>query len=93
MSNIGKLISEQVHVWSIQDEKVLRDKESSGGWPVITISREFGARGRSLANVLGSRIGFKVWDKDLLTAISEEAGADERFLESLDERRRKIIEE
>ena len=62
-------------------------------WPVITISREFGASGRSLAKELGRRIGFKVWDRELLSAISKEAGADERFLASLDERRRKLIDD
>jgi cytidylate kinase len=46
-----------------------------------------------LAKEIGQRTGFKVWDKELLTAISKEAGADERFLESLDERRRKMIDD
>ena len=52
-----------------------------------------GARGRSLAKELGRRVGFKVWDKELLSAIAEEAGADERLLASLDERRRKMIDD
>lgn len=93
MNNIDKLISEQVLTWSKREEKSRRNQEVHAEWPVITISREFGARGRSLAQELGRRLGFKVWDKDLLSAISEEAGADERFLASLDERRRKLVED
>jgi cytidylate kinase len=94
MNNIDRLISEQVHAWSVKEKKVKRDKqEALDMWPVITISREYGARGRSLAQELGRRIEFKVWDKELLSAIAEESGADKQFLASLDERRRKMIED
>ncbi|MDX1409258.1 MAG: cytidylate kinase-like family protein, partial [Saprospiraceae bacterium] len=47
----------------------------------------------SLARELGKRIGFKVWDRELLSAIAEEAKADEQLLASLDERRRKMIDD
>ena len=93
MSNIDRLITEQVLTWSMNEAKAKKKRETPEEWPVITISREYGARGRSLANELGRRIGFKVWDKELLSAIAEEAGADERFLSSLDERRRKMIDD
>ena len=93
MSKIDRLISEQVHSWSIRDARAKEKKELRGDWPAITISREFGAKGRSLAKALNKRVGFKVWDKELLSAIADEAGADEKFLASLDERRRKVIED
>ena len=93
MNNIDRLISEQVLTWAKREALAKVNKEPETEWPIITISREFGARGRSLAKELGKRTGFKVWDKELLTAITEEAGADERFLASLDERRRKLIDD
>ncbi len=93
MNNIQRLIEEQVLAWSKREEKARRKHEVPEVWPIITISREFGARGRSLAKELGNCIGFKVWDKELLGAIADEAGADERFLASLDERRRRMIED
>ena len=93
MNNIQRLIEKEVLIWSKREEMARRKQEIPEEWPVITISREFGARGRSLAKELGRRIGFKVWDKELLSAIAEEAGADERFLASLDERRRKMIDD
>lgn len=93
MSNIERLISEQVLSWANREAKARRKLKTLGIWPVITISREYGALGRSLANKLGKLIGFKVWDKELFSAIAEEAGADERFLASLDERRRKMIDD
>ena len=93
MDNLERLIAEQVHAWAMREAKAKKAEKSAEVWPVITISREYGAGGRSLANELARRIGFKVWDKELLSAIADEAGADERFLASLDERRRKMIED
>ncbi len=93
MNNIERLISEQVLEWSKRESIEKQKWEKKEVWPVITISREFGAGGRTLARALGKRTGFKVWDKELLSAISQEAGADERFLASLDEHRRKMIDD
>jgi cytidylate kinase len=93
MNNIDRLITEQVHSWAVNDAKGTEYQDSPQSWPLITISREFGAGGRSLANALGKRIDFKVWDKELLNAVVEESGADERFIASLDERRRKAIDD
>jgi cytidylate kinase len=91
MKSIDRLISDQVTRWARNEAKTKLKEDTAEVWPVITISREFGARGKSLAQELGRRTDFKVWDKELLSAIAEEAGADERFLASLDERRRKMI--
>ena len=93
MSNIDRLISEQVLTWAKREENFKKNQEPGGLWPVITISRQFGARGRSVAQELSRRTGFKTWDKELLSAIAEEAGADKKFLASLDEKRRKLIDD
>ncbi len=93
MNNVERLITEQVLTWAMQNAKTWEKGKTIEDWPVITISREFGARGRSLAKELGRLIDFKVWDKELLSAIAEESGTEERFLASLDERRRKTIDD
>ena len=93
MRYIDQMITEQVQTWAQREAESNVTGEVPGAWPVITISREFGARGAALAAVLGAQIGFKVWDKDLLHAIAEESGGDERLLASLDEHRRKAIDD
>lgn len=87
--NILHLVDRQCRLWELQHEaRQLRTVEP---WPVITVSREFGARGEGMARLLGSRIGFEVWDDELVHAIAEEAGANETLLKSLDENRRREI--
>jgi hypothetical protein len=93
MKSIDRLISEQVLTWSKREALAKKRNRAPEIWPVITISREYGAKGRSLADDLGKRTGFKIWDKSLLSAIADEAGADELFLASIDERRRKLIDD
>ncbi len=93
MSRIEQLVAERVHSWAESEYGFNKNKEVLLDWPVITISRQYGARGRSLAKKLGELIGFDVWDRTLLSAIAEEAGADEQLLSSLDERRRNMIDD
>ena len=94
MSNIDRIISEQILAWSRREAKSRQKRqEMPSDWPVITISRQFGAKGKSLAEALSKCIGFKIWDKELLSAIADDAGADEKLLASLDEKRRKMIDD
>ncbi|MCA9523752.1 MAG: cytidylate kinase-like family protein [Myxococcales bacterium] len=59
----------------------------------ITISRQFGAGGLALAQALGQRLGFSVWDNELVQAIAVETGASEKILRALDEHHRGGIED
>ena len=93
MSIIERLVAERVHNWATTESRHKRNKDALIEWPVISISRKFGARGRTLASRLSELIGFDVWDKTLLSAIAEEAGADEKVLSSLDERHRNMIDD
>lgn len=86
------MIEEQVHFWKLSNST--EDKPYyKHPLPIITISREFGARGLEIATRLEQLIGFKVWDKDLLEVISERLGSNTNFLADLDERRQNAIED
>lgn len=51
------------------------------GNQVITISREFGSGGRTIARKLSQRLGYKFYDKELIQRIAEESGYSEEFVE------------
>ena len=40
--------------------------EAEKKYPVITISREYGALGRTLASILSDRLGIPYYDKDFV---------------------------
>lgn len=88
-----QIINEQVLVWSQQQTIIGQGGKPSSFWPIITISREFGAQGAALAQVLAKRTGFAVWDKELVQEVAAGTGSDVRILRTLDEHRQKMIED
>lgn len=48
---------------------------------VITISREFGSGGRTIAQMAAERLGYAFYDKALIERVSEESGYDAAFIE------------
>ncbi len=91
--NIAKIIEEQINSWKFTNPIAKSRPATQRKYPIITISREFGARGAALGEYLGELIGFKVWDKELLQAIANEMGEGVRSIESLDERRMQMVED
>ena len=49
--------------------------------PVITINREYGAGGRSLAAILSEKLGIPYYDKDFVIKTMEESGYDKEDVE------------
>lgn len=59
--------------------------------PVVTISRMYGAGGRSVGKMLAERLGVRCFDKEILEAISKLAKVDKKLMEELDEQVRDTI--
>src|SRR5215470_2224412 len=53
----------------------------------IAFSREFGAGGTSVAAAVGERLGWPVYDHELVERIARETGLRASLLHSIDERR------
>ncbi|HXG13307.1 MAG TPA: cytidylate kinase-like family protein [Gemmataceae bacterium] len=78
-----------------------RRAEAAKGGPVsrgpaaftIALSREAGARGTSVAREVGARLGWPVYDHELVERIAHEMGLRTSLLESVDERRVSWLEE
>ena len=92
-SKATKIVENQVNRW-------VRNKNNKSGKssgksinPIITISREFGAEGAAIGKKLSEKLDFEFWHNDLLKLISEESGLDEKFLQSLDEKRQQSIKD
>jgi len=91
-SSIQQVIERQCRRWAILHEHRAK-QESPVHWPIITIEREFGARGEALGRILAEAAGFTFWDGELVHTVAEESGAHETVLRSLDEHRRSAIDE
>lgn len=88
-----QLIDEQVRTWSYRQSIMRRESPEEQPWPIITLSREFGAHGSALARRLSERTGFRVWDRELVYAVAQTSGEDVRMMETLDEHTQRTIED
>lgn len=50
------------------------------GYNVVTISRQFGSGGRSIAQKVAEMLGYDYYDNELVNAIAKESGFDEKFI-------------
>ena len=54
---------------------------------LITIGREFGSGGKSVASALGEKLGIPVYDQELLESAARKSGLSPEFLSQSDEKR------
>lgn len=57
-----------------------------GEGPWISISRELGSRGTELALLLGEMLGWRVYDREIMTAVAEETHRDASLVDRFDEK-------
>lgn len=53
---------------------------------IITLSREFGSRGRYIGELLGAKLGYKVYDREISMRVAELSKLDPDFIEQQGER-------
>jgi cytidylate kinase len=86
--SVDAIVEAQVQRWLAQRARSSPPAEPA---PVITISREYGARGAAVARVVADRTGFSFWDRELLDAIAANAHLDPIVLAPFDEHHRSVL--
>jgi len=84
-------LDRNIHSWEIQRQTM----EDLGRLPRFTIalSREAGTHGTQIANEVANRLGWLVYDRELLEKIAQEMGIRTSLLESVDEKRMGWLQE
>jgi cytidylate kinase len=82
-------------VRSGQHWQTQKEKEETGTLPPFTIalSRQVGARGNSVAKEVGTRLGWPVYDRELLEQIAQKMEVRVQLVQSVDEQRVGTIQE
>jgi hypothetical protein len=81
--------------WHSRDAQASLDPLAPPAPPPFTIalSCEAGANGPAVARAVGDRLGWHVYDHELVELIAREMGVRADLLESLDEKRRSWLQE
>jgi len=80
----NKIVEEQVKKWQYLKTGLKKEKPEPA--PVVTISREPGSGGRSVAERLAARLGFDLFHQEVVHEMAKDANISVRFMETLDER-------
>lgn len=97
----SRLADQRVTEWFLRERaRSSRQQQEETSKPpaihaVITISRQFGAGGHTIAGMLAQRLGYpwQVWDKEIIDAIAQHAEMRKEMVESLDEHTQSWIEQ
>jgi hypothetical protein len=89
----SQIIEKQLFLWKQQNpvgdrgsHLLLQGTAPVTFGPYVTISRDFGAGGRSLAELLSTSMGWTTYDRQLIDAVAEKAHVRRSVIQSLDER-------
>lgn len=87
--SIEQIIEEQVQRWQLQQTK----REEEKFFPVITISREPGSGGRTIAEKLSEKFGLSLFHQEVVHEMADNAQVSTRLLEFLDEKAQNVLNE
>jgi len=93
MTSIEAIIERQLKRWELQ-QQMLKEKprEEPRPRPIITVSRGYGARGEEVARKLAELTGFQLLDREILDAIVNDIGIQNKMVELFDEDTRSELE-
>lgn len=83
---MDRIVEQQVGLWHERQARTAAVSSAAPHWPVVTVSREFGAAGARIAERLAELLGFAFWDRQVLEAIAEKLNSSVTDLDALDER-------
>ncbi len=100
MIDIEDVVRKQIALYRAYDIRADHEQRSGRGkegklsyGPYLLISREKGAGGSAVAQLAGKRLGWQVFDKELVDAIAQKAHVRRELIESVDERDRTTIQD
>jgi len=104
MIDVEAYLKKQIAVYLANEalEKRLENRERRPGrgkegallyGPYLIISREKGAGGNAIARLVGERLGWQVFNNEIVDEIAKRAHVRRRLIESLDERNRETIQD
>ncbi len=89
--SVDAIVESQVQRWLGERSRRTATPSTSPPPPVITVSREYGARGAAVARMVAEQLGYSYWDRELLAAIGDHARVDPALLAPFDEHHRSAL--
>lgn len=92
-SNLGHLVDESFKQWLLSRQRAVLEPAGGGVHPYIAISRVIGGDDDRVAALIGQKLGWPVFDKQILQGMAGSDDIRRQIYESMDERDMSWIEE
>lgn len=99
-TGVEHLVEQQMARWELEKRRKKQQERPGRGklgrlyfGPYLLISRDKGAGGREVAKLIGERLGWQVFDRQIVEAIAQRSQVREQLIDALDERTRGALEE
>ena len=90
---IDRIVDDQAKRWTFLASQQDQTGKAQVPKPILTISRQFGSGAAALAKTLSEKLGYSLWDHELLHAVASDHKMSDRLVASFDEHRRNVIGE
>jgi hypothetical protein len=88
---VEAIVEQQVQKWL--QERARARQEPPRPPPLVSVSRQYGALGAEVARLAAARLGFALWDQEILHEIARHAHVSARMVAAFDERHRATLVE
>jgi len=86
-----KIIDQQVRKWDIR--RLAHQRSKKDALPIITICREPGSGGKLVARRIAEKLGFDLFDREIIHKMVKCANRSKKLIETLDERSLSVLED
>jgi cytidylate kinase len=80
---IDAIVEEQAHRWQLRRE----ERRAEARRPVVTVSRQHGAKGEEVARSVAKELGLDFFDREIIQRVAESTHLSERVVASLEKDR------
>jgi len=89
-SEVAQMVEKQWKKWLLLTEQRAREQARQSA-PTVTISRERGSGGSSIGKLVAERLGFVLFDSEIVGHVARSAAVDQMVVSHMDERSQRSI--
>ena len=86
-------VDQKLRLWYVLCEAAREKLKEESGFRFLTIARDEGSLGNEIAQELARRLGWHVFDKEIVTYIAKNSHVRERLVRQLDQKSQGLIED
>jgi cytidylate kinase len=87
------LVEQQLRSWNVRREAAREKLKEESGFRFLTIARDEGSLGNEIAQELAHRLGWHVFDKEIVTHIAKNSHVRENLVRQLDQKSQNLIQD